>query len=257
MRTTSRRPAAHGWVSARTAARLRAAVLLPRIVLPLAIVALALTPPTVFGQGPPRGQLQQLDKETGVGTVDAVAPGMMQLKLKGNEIWTVVPSPTAKIEVVGTAAREMLQAGTFVVCAVQFDEQGKVTEPPTRITFPGGGTPGVMAGGLGLAEPGAKRLPGKRPAGSYLVAGPIKTVTDDVVTVQAGREKIDVPFTPETELLVNTQDCSIVEPGDKVTVEGQYYRRGELQATVMTITRLNPLMPPPKKGPRRPGKATP
>ena len=100
-------------------------------------------------------------------------------------------------------------------------------------------------------------LPGKRPAGSYLVAGPIKTVTDDVVTVQAGREKIDVPFTPETELLVNTQDCSIVEPGDKVTVEGQYYRRGELQATVMTITRLNPLMPPPKKGPRRPGKAAP
>jgi len=235
--------------------RLVAAV--PLLAAALIAAALAVPPRPAFGQGPPRGQLQQLDRETGVGTVDAVAPGMMRLKLKGDELWTVVPAPTAKVEVVGTAAREMLQAGTFVVCAVQLDEQGKVTDPPARITFPGTGTPGVTAGGLGIAEPGAKRQAGKRPAGIYLVAGTIKAATDDVVTVQAGREKIDVPVTPETELLVNTQDCSIVEPGDKVTVEGQYYRRGELQATVLTITRTNPLMPPPKKGPRRPAKTAP
>lgn len=212
-----------------------------------------------FGQGIPRGgQLQNLDRETGVGTVDAVGPGMMRLKLKGNELWDVVPAPTAKIEVCGTASREMLQPGTFVVCAVELDETGKVAEPPARVTFPGTGTPGITAGGLGIAEAGAKRLPGKRPAGQYLVAGTIKTADEAGITVQVGREKIDVPVPETTELLVNTQDCSIVEPGDKVTVEGQYYRRGQLQATALTITRLNPLVPPPKtKGTRRPAKAAP
>jgi hypothetical protein len=244
-------------LSVRAAARSRALATPSLLAAALLAGALAAWPPTALGQGQPRGQLQQLDKETGTGTVDAVAPGMMRFKLKGNELWTVVLAPAAKVEVVGTAAREMLQAGTFVVCSVQLDEQGKVTDPPARITFPGGGTPGVTAGGLGIAEPGAKRLAGRRPAGLYLVAGPIKTATDDSITVQAGRDKIDVPVTAETELLVNTQDCSIVEPGDAVTVEGQYYRRGELQATVLTITRANPLMPPPKKGQRRPAKAAP
>lgn len=210
-------------------------------------------------QGVPRGgQLQTLDRETGVGTVDAVAPGMMRLKLKGNELWEVVPAPTAKIEVNGTASREMLQAGTFVICAVEFDETGKVAEPPARVTFPGTGTPGITAGGLGIVEPGAKRLPGKRPAGQYIVAGTIKTADEGSITVQVGREKVEIPVPETTELLVSTQDCSIVEPGDKVTVEGQYYRRGQLQATVLTITRLSPLVPPPKtKGTRRPAKAAP
>lgn len=222
-----------------------------------AVAVLFAAVPTAQAQGP-RGQLQTLDRETGVGTVDAVAPGMMRLKLKGNELWEVVPAPTAKIEVNGTASREMLQAGTFIVCAVDLDEMGKVTAPPVRVTFPGTGTPGITAGGLGIVAPGTKRLPGKRPPGQYIVAGPIKATTDDGITVQAGREKLDIPVPDTTELLVNTQDFSIVEAGDKVTVEGQYYRRGQLQATVLTITRVNPLTPPPAKtkGPKRPVKAS-
>lgn len=213
--------------------------------------------PMARAQGP-RGQLQTLDRETGVGTVDSFEQGRMVLKLKGNELWEVVPAPTAKIEVNGTASREMLQAGTFIVCAVEFDEMGRVAAPPVRVTFPGTGTPGITAGGLGIVAPGTKRLPGKRPPGQYIVSGPIKSTTDDGISVQVGREKVDIPVPETTELLVNTQDFSIVEAGDKVTVEGQYYRRGQLQATVLTITRVNPLTPPPAKtkGPKRPLKAS-
>jgi hypothetical protein len=201
----------------------------------------------------PRQQPKKLGGEDGKGTVDAVAPGMIRLRLKGGEFWTVVPAPDATVTVVGTAAREMLQPGQFVACSLTLDAFGKVAAPVTQILFPGGGMPGVVAGGLGIPEAGAKRMPGRRPAGTYLVSGPIKLVTDDVVTVQAGRDRFEFPVPAETELVVRTTNFGIASSGDQVEVEGLYINKGELQASSLAITLASPLTPPAKtRGPKRP-----
>ena len=201
-------------------------------------------------------QPQKLAAEDGIGTVDAIGQGMLRLRLKGGEFWTVVPAPNAQIEVVGTASREMLQPGQFVACSLQIDEFGKAAEPVTQITFPGGGMPGVVAGGLRIADPGAKRVGGKRPAGTYLVAGPIKLVKDDVITVQAGKDRFEITVPPATELLVKTTNFMMASQGDKVEVEGQYLQKGELQATALTITLAKPVSPPSKnRGLKRPATA--
>ncbi len=210
-------------------------------------------PGTAHAQARP--QPKTLSAEDGKGTVDAVMPGMLRLRLKGGEFWNVVPAPNAQVSVVGTASREMLQPGQFVSCSLMLDEFGKVAAPVAQIMFPGGGLPSVVAGGLGIAEQGAKRVPGKRDPGTYLVSGPIKLVNDDVVTVQAGRERFDITVSAETELLVKTTNYALATPGDQVEVEGLFMSKGALQATTLSITLANPVTPPTKtRGPKRPAK---
>ena len=108
-----------------------------------------------------------------------------------------------------------------------------------------------MAGGLGIAEPGAKRVAGKRPAGSYLVAGTIKQVEGDVITVIAGREKFDITVPPEAELVVRSTNVGLASPGDRVEVEGKYYQKGQLLVSALKITLSNPVAPPPPKNKAR------
>ena len=209
----------------------------------------------------PGQQWQTLPQEERMGAVVDIgpAPGMLQVRLpkEGATIWAVMAAPDARVEVTGVASREMLQAGQFVSVGVTIDETGKVTEPVTRVVFPGGGVPGVTTPGLGVGEPGAKRLPGKRPAGDYLVSGPIRLVKEDVITVQAGRDKFEISIPDTAELVVNTRDIGLVGRGDTVDVEGKFLQRGQLVATTLSVTLANPVSPPPKKGARPTKKAAP
>jgi hypothetical protein len=212
---------------------------------------LGLMPKTILHAQPP-GPLKSLEKDDQHGQVIEVGPGMLRLRLPhgGNE-WQAMPAPNAKIEVTGKASREMLQAKQFVNIAITLDEFGKVTEPALQVAFTDGGTPGVMAGGLGIADAGAKRFSGKRPAGTYLLAGTIKDVEGDVVTIIAGREKFDVTVPAEAELVVRSANVSLAAPGDQVEAEGQYYQLGKLLVTSLKITLANPVMPPPPKNKAR------
>jgi hypothetical protein len=212
---------------------------------------LGLMPQTILRAQPP-GPLKSLEKEDQNGQVIEVGPGMLKLRLPsgGNE-WHAMPAPNAKIEVTGKASREMLQPKQFVNIAITLDEFGKVTEPALQVAFTDGGAPGVMAGGLGIADAGAKRFSGKRPAGAYLLAGTIKEVEGDVVTIIAGREKFDVTVPAEAELVVRSANVSLAAPGDHVEAEGQYYQRGKLLVTSLKITLANPVMPPPSKNKAR------
>lgn len=206
------------------------------------------------GRGGP--QPQKLAAEDGQGTIDALAPGMLRLRLKGGEFWAVVPAPDAQVTVTGVASRQMLQPGQFVSCSLNLDEFGKVTAPPAQVIFPGGGTPGVVAGGIGIAEPGAKRVSGRRAAGTYLVLGTIKTVSDESVTVQAGKDRFEIPVPDDVELVVRTNNITLAAVGDAVEVEGIYIRRGELQAKTLSIKLAQPVSPPSKSRtpPRRPAR---
>jgi len=212
---------------------------------------LGLMPKTILHAQPP-GPLKSLEKENQNGQVIEVGPGMLRLRLPhgGNE-WQAMPAPNAKIEVTGKASREMLQPKQFVNIAITLDEFGKVTEPALQVAFTDGGAPGVMAGGLGIADAGAKRFSGKRPAGTYLLAGTIKDVEGDVVTIIAGREKFDVTVPAEAELVVRSANVSLAAPGDQVEAEGQYYQLGKLLVTSLKITLANPVVPPPPKNKAR------
>jgi len=213
------------------------------------LAATVMSPSSGRAQPPgPNGPLKTLRVEDRVGQLVEVGPGRLQLRLpKGGELWQALPAPNARIEVTGRASREMLQPKQFVNCTVSLDALGKVTEPVLQVAFTDGGTPGVMAGGMGIADPKAKRAPGKRPEGSYLVAGTIKQVSGDVVTIVAGREKFDVTVPPEAELVVRSANVGLASPGDEVEVEGQYYQKGQLLVTMLKVTLANPVAPPPPK----------
>lgn len=187
-----------------------------------------------------------------VGKVVGFLPGGMQVRLlNSGEEWIVAAARDATVEVTGTASREMLAPKQFVQIAVELDALGKVTQPVEKVTFPGGGTPGVAAAGIAGADPKAKRPAGKRPPGSYLVAGFIKTFADGEIVIQVGRERFEIPVSPEAELEVRTADLRVAGVGDDVALEGQYVQQGQLLASSIKVTLANPLTPP-QKGKRRP-----
>jgi len=206
------------------------------------------------GQLPRGQQWQTLPLEERKGVIVEVGPGAMRVRLpkESASVWTVVPAPDARVEVTGVASREMLQPNQFILVSLNIDETGKVTDPVTQVTFPGTGVPEVAAPGLGAA--GGKRLPGRRPAGTYNVSGLIKLVKDNTVTVQAGRDKFEFEVADDAQLVVNTPNLGLVGSGDDIELEGRFLQRLQLQATVLTVTLAKPVAPPPKKGARRPEK---
>lgn len=215
----------------------------------------------VFCAGPALAQPagpQRLDQADRVGTLMAIAPGRLQVRLKNTgDLWVVAAAPGATVEVNGTAAREMLMPKQFVECSVELDDFGKVTQPIAKVIFPGGGTPGVVGNASGIADPKAKRSPGKRPAGTYLVSGFIKSVDGDEITVQVGRDRFEIPVAADAELEVATASLAVAGVGDEVELEGEYLQKGQLIASSIKVTLTNPLMPPPAKGKGRRPAATP
>lgn len=215
-----------------------------RLVAAVGLVAVLAGPGLAQPAGP-----QRLDQADRVGTVMAIAPGRIQVRLKNSgDLWIVAVAPGASVEVTGTASREMLMPKQFVECSVDLDEFGKVTQPIGKVIFPGGGTPGVVGSASGATDPKAKRSPGKRPAGNYLVSGFIKSVDGDVIIVQVGRDRFEIPVAADAELEVATANLAIATVGDDVELEGEYLQKGQLLASSIKVTLTNPLMPPPAKG---------
>lgn len=211
------------------------------------VVALGGAGPRLWAQ-----EQRRLDRGDRAGKVMGVAPGRLQVRLTNSgDIWLVQPGPNATVEVTGSASRQLLAPKQFIQCSVELDGTGKVTAPVDTITFTGGGTPGVSAAGLDVADPKARRPAGKRPAGSYLVSGFIKTAADDAIVVQIGRERFEIPVAADTALEVRTPNLAAAAVGDDVEVEGDYVQKGQLLATSIKVVLANPLEPP-QKGKRRP-----
>lgn len=200
---------------------------------------------------------QRLDRADRVGTLMAIAPGRIQVRLKNSgDTWIVAAAPGATVEVTGTAAREMLMPKQFVECSVELDDLGKVTQPVEKVIFPGTGTPGVTGNASGFSDSKGKRPGGKRPAGTYLVSGPIKSVDGDRIVIQIGRDRFEIPVAPEADLEVATANLAVAGIGDDVELDGEYVQKGQLLASSIKVTLVNPLMPPPAKGKaRRPATA--
>ena len=204
------------------------------------------------GGGASAQQPRPLEPADRTGTIMGVVQGRLQVRITNTgDTWLIATQPRATVEVVGTASREMLAPKQFVQCAVEIDDLGKVTQPVAKVTFPGGGTPGVTAAGLDVSDPKARRPAGKRPAGSYIVSGFIKSADADAIVVQIGRERFEIPVPDDAELEVRTTNLGIVNVGDSVELEGEYLQRGQLMATSVKVSLANPLQLP-QKGKKRP-----
>lgn len=217
-----------------------------------AAIALAALLPAGWGRAaaqPP--QPRPLEPADRSGKVMGIVQGRLQVRITNTgDLWLVAPQPQADVEVVGTASRELLAPKQFVQCAVEIDDLGKVTQPVAKVTFPGGGTPGVTAAGLDVSDPKARRPAGKRPAGSYIVSGFIKSADADGIVVQIGRERFEIPVPDDAELEVRTTNLGVANVGDDVQLEGDYLQRGQLMATKVKVSLANPLQPP-QKGKKR------
>lgn len=185
------------------------------------------------------------------GTIMGMVQGRLQVKIgTSDDLWLVTTQPRSTVEVVGVASRELLAPKQFVQCAIELDDRGQVTQPVTKVTFTGGGTPGVAAAGLDVSDPKARRPAGKRPAGSYLISGFIKSADAESIVVQIGRERFEIPVPDDAALEVRTSNLGIVNVGDEVQLEGEYLQRGQLMATSIKVSLANPLELP-QKGKKR------
>lgn len=216
----------------------------PGLALLAAAIWFTASPPQLVAQVPGRPEPQRLKEDQRKGVVVDKGAGMLALRLppEGTTVWRVVPAGNATIQVVGQATREMLAPRQFVRFSAMLDEFGKVTEPVVKVTFTGGGTPGVVAPGLGL-ETGGKKVTGRRPAGLYTINGPIRTVDGTTVTVLVGKDRFEFTVPEDAELVVDTANLSIVDKDDLVEVEGSYYQIGQLIASEIKVTLSKPLSP--------------
>jgi hypothetical protein len=214
----------------------------------VAALSLVTCLPGAFAQGPGRPEPQRLKEDQRRGVVVDRAPGMLAVRLpaESTTVWRVIPAGNATIEVVGPASRAMLAPRQFIRFSATLDEFGKVAEPVVKVTFPGGGTPSVMAPGLGL-ETGGKKVPGRRPAGLYTINGIIREVDGDTVTVLIGKERFEFTVPADAELVVQTNNLSIVDKDDTVEVDGTYFQVGQLMASEIKVTLAKPLAPPDPK----------
>lgn len=207
------------------------------------------------------GQLPEVKKlEKTDGVVEAAGPGVLMFLDSHGSRWTVAPAPNARVSVVGQTTRDMLQKGQAVSCEVTFDDAGKASEPVKEVVFTGGGAGGVTLPGENAEAPAAnskKRPRGKRGAGRYVVSGPITRVVDDVITVMAGKERIEFAVAADATFAVNTPNVALASKGDPVSVEGVYVQAGQLQATWLEIKLANPVVAPPPRGKPRPKAVAP
>lgn len=188
------------------------------------------------------------------GTVEATVPGMLEVLDAHGTRWKLVPAPNSYVSVRGQTTRDMVQRGQFVSCEVRFDDDGKPAEPVKNVVFTAGGPGGVMIsepspqeGGPPVLKPAPR---GKRSAGVYTVAGPIKSIKDDMIAVLAGRERIELELAADATFGLQTTNIGLASRGDRVVIEGVYMQQGQLRTTWLEVILANPLVPPAAGRPR-------
>lgn len=209
----------------------------------LVVACGAVTAPA-FGQGP--GIPQRLKENQRRGVVIDKGPGWLALRLprENATIWRAVPGPNPRIQVVGTAERSMLAPKQFIRFSATIDSTGKITEPVTKVTFPGGGNPSVIASGL---DTGEKPQGGKRSPGLYVINGIIREVEGTTVALSVGKDRFEFTVPEDAELLVDTPTLAVVGKDDEVEIEGTYVQEGQVLFSDLKVTLAKPLAPPESK----------
>ena len=239
----------------------------------------------LFASIPAFGQNLEHEQLNATGTVKGVVPGAIQVAVTEKEVWLIKVDPNIKPQDVmfsGTAEKTFLRTGMFIEFRAQVSKRGTVMEPVASLTVftpsdarPAGIDPdGAADSGAGALfgegkeenkgekkkpEPKEKKAAAK-PKGDdtlYRVAGAISKIgRAGDVTVSAGGAQVKFNLAEECKISVDTNDLSFVSSGDKVTVQGWFYKGqpGEGVAQKVEVTASKPLTDGSKKKPTKPVK---
>ena len=242
----------------------------------LTLISLALVAGLVHFS-PVLAQNLERDQLNASGTVKQVAPGTIQISTGEGDLWVLkVDAKPQDVSFSGKAEKSFLRSGMFVEFRAQVSKKrGTVAEPVSALTvftpsdarppgidadIVGGGSGGLFSEPKEEKKPDAKERKAARLKGDdtiYRVAGAISKVgRGGDVTVSAGGTQVKFNLAEDCRISVDTNDLTFVSAGDKVTVQGWFYkgRPGQGAATKIEVIAANPLTDGNKKKPAKPLK---
>jgi hypothetical protein len=204
----------------------------------------------------------KLKKESSDGKVVNVAGGMIQMRSKQGNVWLLKPSLPSKVTFTGSADKSWLRPGMIARFETTFDKkgQGQKVVKTVQVFTP---RPEYQLGTFG-GDPKNRRsgVPEK-----LLVAGLIKRIQDNKVTIVAGKKskksytaELDAKVAIEVDLL---GDLNWVQPGDDIRFKGQYYEHqpgkalcSEIEVTSKSLLKRAPTKTRKRRSSKRKSAAT-
>ncbi len=263
-----------------------AVLALGALLLQPAVHAWAQFPPGI-GPGRP-AQLRPDAKPAPVdpsGTIEAIGPGVIKIKTVADEPWMLQLSRETKVQIAGTANKEVLQPRSFVSFVAQVDKQrsqvqGKVEKltlftPSQQHTLgafpeaaPGGGDASDPFGPDPFGGPPPQRQKRARdrgketgpPVETFQIAGRIGGIKKDgkisvYVPNRYFRSPIEIELAEEPEIeldLLGPNFLSLAKPGDQLHARGRQIGPNAARVTEVTVTLAEPLgAEKPEADPRR------
>ena len=198
------------------------------------------------------------------GSVVAMRPGLLEVKTATGDSWLLkVDARGEKVSVAGTADRSFLRPGMLVRFTAELTKKGETTEPIKQLAVftprPGYGLGLLREPGSDQqnAEPPArgKRNARSKLAGTYLVAGRLSGIKNNVLQVSAQRRNVRGELAEDVKIDVDVMgDYSMIRPGDEVEFTGSFLQKGKAIAKSLKFTATKPFSRPQRKarGARRP-----
>jgi hypothetical protein len=192
----------------------------------------------------------------GTGTIEAVAPGGMQVTAAG-AVWQVKFDKNCKVEVTGTADPNFLRPGLLIRFTTEVDNKGKVTAPLNELEIVSPQNAMVFAKARATAAAAkAKGEEGETPPEATGMVGRITAIKNNDLTIEIGSGSIRATLGPNPAIKVNANDYSLAQQGDKVDVKGWYIQPPDAMAQDVKITLTSPLGGTTKKAAPKPADKT-
>ncbi len=204
------------------------------------------------GRKPPQIPMDPFSAD---GTVQAVAPGRIQILTNSNQNWLIWIDPKAKIRVTGAAEADVLRVGMFVKLTAEFDGRGQAREKVGDLTLitptaqePVGAWP---EGKRGDAEDEQEEPSGRPPRtgrqtfAAYTVAGRITGLRKGRLTVHCGRGGVfRCELSEQPRIKVDFADYTVAQKDSKISITQGKMPRGTFgvaRASVLNIKLNEPL----------------
>jgi hypothetical protein len=214
-------------------------------------VATCLPLPSTAQVRNPNAQPQQLSLFRLSGTVAGVRPGMIMYRdVNNKECYAKIDKDTRRVVVTGVAEASALRPGMSVRFHATLSRRGEAEDPIAELTIfspTAGDVPGVLPD-----DPNDKNS-------QMWVAGLIRTVKDDTITVQAGRNTVKAKLAELAKIKLEVSDYSLAQEGDTIKILGKGYQPDKVIAGEIEIQLAKPLAAPeeqkkPRRNARRPRK---
>jgi hypothetical protein len=178
----------------------------------------------LFGIRSSQAQSPEAPNLNDKGFVEHATGEFIKVKLT-KDTWIVAVQPSTKVTVIGTAEPDYLHSGLFVKFSGELDKKGTVLQKEVEqleIFSPPAGKKGGMgvfeAGATDDAKPVAKPVDGT----SYEFRTKVVAYKPGEMTVTVGGKKVVAKTSPTLIINVNSDDLSLAQEGDAVSISGWY-----------------------------------